>query len=232
MKLPELAFACYIYKRMTDNDSSYRHFLKETNHAPDIGIAKHRIELLKWLNKWGCRQFAKNYHGMASDEIRIWYGESGALLPPPDKALPELSDVDINSASVAYERLAERTASKRSKRNGGKSTIRFGPTGASKVLFAIRPNALISWDAPIRERFEWDGLAKAYADYLGWAQAELKELGEACERNGYNLSILPELIGRPDSSITKLVDEYLWVKITRNCPAPTDEIFMRWASWE
>lgn len=232
MRLSELAFACYVYKKMTDDDSSYRHFLKETNHAPDLGIAKHRIELLKWLNEWGCRQFAKSYHDMASDEIRAWYEESNALLPPPYKTLLELSDVDISSASVAYERLTERTASKRSKKNGGKSNIRIGPTGASKVLFAIRPNALIPWDAPIREQFERDGLAKSYTGYLGWAQAELEELGEACERNGYNLSSLPELIGGPDSSIAKLIDEYLWVTITRNRPAPTDEILTRWANWE
>ena len=77
MKLSELAFACYIYGQMSDYDSSYLHFLEATNHALDLKVAEHRIELLKWLNKWGCRQFAKIYYHLASEEIETWYEEFG-----------------------------------------------------------------------------------------------------------------------------------------------------------
>ena len=138
MRLCELAFACYVYSQMTDYDNAYGRFLEATNYTPDLRIPKHRIELLEWLNRWGCRQFAKNCFDLASDEIGTWYEDSNDLLPSPDKALLDLRDADIESASTAYERLAERTASTRRRKNGGKSTVRAGPTGAAKVLFAIR----------------------------------------------------------------------------------------------
>ena len=162
MKLSELAFACYIYTRMSDYDSSYQDFLKATNHAPDLNIAKHRKALLQWLNKWGCRQFAKDYHKLASEEIKIWYQEFSALPFHVDATLLELSDNDIAVAKVAYEKLAKRTASWRKTRSGSKSVIMVGPTGAAKILFAIRPNALIPWDDPIRKALKLDGSAKSH----------------------------------------------------------------------
>jgi len=232
MKLFEIAFACYIYGQMSDYDSSYCDFLKATNHKPDIKIAEHRIELLKWLNKWGCRQFAKNYHRLASEEIRTWYEQFNGLLFPTRKTLLELSDDEAAVASKAYADLAERKASKRNTKSGGKSDVMIGPTGAAKILFAIRPNALPPWDDPIRPRLKLDGSAKSYVSYLGIVKREIEELGKACERNGYSLLDLPKLVDKPTSSLAKLIDEYFWVTISRKCPAPASDSLARWATWQ
>jgi hypothetical protein len=232
ISLYELAFACYIYKRMSNADEAYEEFRKATKPRPDLGKAEHRTALVIWLRKWGCRQFAKDDHKLASNEIRDWYEECYDQLRPLNKKLLEFSDVDFASASTAYAKLAERTASWRSNKTGGESNIKVGPTGAAKILFAIRPQALIPWDAPIREAFEPDDSAKSYADYLMKVKIMLEELGETCKKNGYGLSDLPELVGRPsDSSLVKLIDEYFWVTITNKCKAPSNQILEQWTAW-
>lgn len=98
--------------------------------------------------------------------------------------------------------------------------------------YAIRPQALIPWDAPIREAFEPNDSAKSYADYLMKVKIILEELGETCKKNGYSLSDLPELVGRPnDSSLVKLNDEYFWVTITNKCKAPSNQVLEQWTGW-
>jgi len=66
MKLHELAYACPLYAAFTDFDKSIIEFRRVASPALDLGNAAHRKALLKWLNSWGCRQFAKDYHPMAS----------------------------------------------------------------------------------------------------------------------------------------------------------------------
>ena len=75
MELSELAFACYIYERIGGYDEALYKFIENTKPNLDIMKSEHRIELLKWLNKWGCRQFAKEYYILASEEIKCWYEE-------------------------------------------------------------------------------------------------------------------------------------------------------------
>lgn len=231
-RLSELAFACYIYGRMTDYDSSYQDFLRTTNHMPDLKRAEHRTALIDWLNKWGCRQFAKDYHSLASQQIEAWHQRFSNSLFPTDRTLLQLSDEDISVVEAAYGALAERTASMRKTRGGTESVIMIGPTGAAKVLFAIRPNALVPWDTPIREALGLDGSAHSYAAYLGIVRTQLQELEEACGKNGCKLSELPKLIGRSESSLVKLIDEYYWVTVTRKCPAPPNDVLARWMAWK
>jgi hypothetical protein len=96
MRLAELAFACYIYGRMTDYDSSYYRFRRETNPQLDLKNNHHRIALIKWLNGWGCRQFALDYHGLASEEIHSWYQQYGDRFFSPDKSLLDLTSSDLS----------------------------------------------------------------------------------------------------------------------------------------
>jgi hypothetical protein len=232
MKLSDLAFACYVYSRMSNYDKSYTYFLNCTNNRIDIRINGHRIALIKWLNSWGCRQFALNYHNLASEEISDWYEEFGNLLFPRNMTLLELSDNDIVLVSKAYAKLVGRTASKRKTKNAGEVDVMIGPTGAAKILFALRPNALAPWDESIRDKLNLDGSPSSYTNYLRIVKDNLEELSETCKRNGYDLSELPNLVGRPGSSLAKLVDEYFWVTISRNCPPPAHDDLARWVNWQ
>jgi hypothetical protein len=56
-------------------------------------------------------------------------------------------------------------------------------------------------------------------------------LRELAAEAGIPVGGLPELVGRPNSSPPKLVDEYNWVVMTKRCPPPAPEEVLRWAAW-
>ena len=231
MKLYELAFACYVYSHMTNYDSSFLDLINNTRPGLDLNNASHRMELLVWLNSWGCRQFAVDHHEMASEEIMKWHEDFKDLLFPEDKDLTSLSEIDFRVIKTAYSSLCSKIASIRTLRNGNTTNVVVGPTGAAKILFAIRPNALIPWDEPIRNKFELDGDGNSYVKYLLIVINHLKELSNECRRNNFELSDLPRKLNRPSSSVTKLIDEYYWVTVSRGCPAPSGNELKIWISW-
>ena len=231
MRLAELAFACHIYAPMTDYDSSYRHFRQKTTPQLDLKNNQHRMALIEWLNAWGCRQFARAYHDPASEEIHSWYQPFDACLFSPDKSLLKLTNSDLALVEQAYAELVVRTASMRKRHGGGQTKVTIGPTGTAKILFALRPNALVPWDEPIRRHFQLSNSAHAYIKYLQIVRENLEKLDQACKELGYRLSGLPELLNRPTPSLTKLIDEYFWVTISRKCPAPASDELSRWAKW-
>lgn len=230
MALSELAFACLVYGGLTNYDESYLGFLKNTGGSVDLGNSDHRKALLTWLNRWGCRHLAHSHHEHASVELLSWHNEYGSTLFPRDRNLWELSEQELTSAGAAYEALSSRIASYR-KRNGGRSPVRFGPTAAAKILFAIRPGALLPWDKAIRKSRGYDNSRASYLSFLSSAKSVLEELATSCQRNGFQLADLPRVLGRPHSTVPKLIDEYYWVTITKNCSPPDSDTFQRWASW-
>jgi hypothetical protein len=231
MEVAELAFACYLYGCMTDDDKSYRRLLEKTRPRLDLTDADHREALLVWLNSWGCRQFAVRDHELASDEIFYWYQCAAALLCAPATTLLEFTENDFASATRAYAGLVNRHASNR---NLGKERIvrvDFGPTAAAKILFALRPKALPPWDIPIRGQFDLYGSGAEYGEYLRRVRSDLEHLNAKCCGLNLQLSQLPVLFGRPNSSLAKLVDEYYWVTLTRNCAPPSREQMTQWVQW-
>jgi hypothetical protein len=231
MNLSELAFACYVYAGMSDYDISYNRLRTETSPQVDLAISNHRGALLKWLNDWGCRQFSKNHHDSASAEIGSWYSIFSPRLFPPQRTLSILTRQDLGTVEEAFGDLMHRTASMRETRNGQISPIEIGPTGAAKILFALRPEALVPWDSAIRSNHNLDGSARSYLAFLEIVKNHLSELEVECQRFEINLHELPAYIERPQSSLAKLVDEYFWVTITRRCAPPSNSWLMRWPEW-
>lgn len=230
MRLSELAFACFLYERFADYDKSYHNFLQKTNSSPDFNIPEHRQSLLTWLNKWGCRQFSLEYHELASEKVSFWYNKYGDSLFHKDSNLWELTESEFALVGDAYESLSNLTASKRT-RNGTTFSVSIGPTGAAKILFALRPKALPPWDEPIRKKLGYDKSRYSYIKYLKKISGILEKLEKLCQKNGFQLIDLPTKIGRPNSTVPKLIDEYYWITITNNCSLPEAETFKRWADW-
>jgi hypothetical protein len=225
LKLVDLAFACYVYGQLSNYDDSYVRFLEATNRYPNLSIANHRQALLKWLNEWGCRQFALKYHEHASKELLSWHNSITSKLVPRNRTLLDMTGNELSCAEEAYQSLSERIASYRVV-NGRRSAVSFGPTGASKVLFAIRPEAFVPWDISIRDRF-----GVPYGEFLRKVRSMLKELETACQKHGLRLTDLPNRLKRPRSTLAKLIDEYYWITITYNCPAPDPETIKLWSEW-
>lgn len=231
MKLGELAFACHVFGLMSDYDISYKQFLDSTRPILDLRSNVHLVALLKWLNAWGCRQFSIKYHKLAAEEIKEWYGEFYQHLLPIDATILTLTAGNIAMVERAYAGLVDKTASFRKLSGDRKSRERVGPTGTAKILFALRPNAFIPWDGAMREEFGLDGSNHSYGEYLRKVRNDLEEVNHECKRNGFEVMDLPTKLGRPDSSITKLIDEYHWVTITRRCPPPSKEELKTWMDW-
>jgi hypothetical protein len=228
MTLGELAFGCYVFSR--GYDEAYAQLLQHTKPGLALDDEKHRLALLKWLNKWGCRQFAKEQHPLASKEIKEWYEEFGDDLCSVNATLLSLTDEQLGKIERAYAGLMNRTASYKRRKNG-KTRVTVGPAGTAKILFALRPNALMPWDDPIRDRFGWDGSAGSYRKHLEMARGWLNELTKRCEEKGFQLAELPSRVGRPGSSLAKLMDEYLWATITNRCAPPGKGTLERWVDW-
>ena len=186
--------------------------------------------MLVWLNSWGIRHLSRRDHPMASKGLLEWGRRYLDRLPHDDLGLAELPDAALVEASEAYGDLERRRASMRLTKSGP-IAVTFGPTAAAKVLHALRPKAFPPWDDPIRERLGYDRSPESYRKFLGSVQEHVRRLEEEAAHLGISATDLPKLMKRPGSSIPKLVDEFYWVTITKECAPPTEDELERWVSW-
>lgn len=79
--------------------------------------------------------------------------------------------------------------------------------GAAKTLFALRPSLCAPWDDYTLSQLGFDRSAASYSSYL---RHVLSQLQAAAAQAGVSIAELPALVGRPDSTPPKLIDEYYW----------------------
>lgn len=167
-------------------------------------------------------------HRLASNEIHRWWEEHCALLPHRGRNLWELDESEIASANTALTELSVRTASKRGEEQ---QVISVGPTGAAKVLFALRPRALPPWDNLIRVALGYASRQDGYQAYLLDTKSLLLKLAASCEKAGFPLEQLPSQLGQAEATVPKLIDEYYWMTITRGYRVPDSATWRRWLQW-
>jgi hypothetical protein len=184
----------------------------DLDHLPPHGDAltpRGRDELLRWLRSWGCRHLRLKDHARTSRSLRAWASEWVPLLPR--RSLVDLSARQVEGSAAAYEALAIRPAASAA-RAGGPVTVTFGPTASAKALYALRPSAFPPWDAPMRAELGFGDDAEAYARYLDLCAQGVRA---TARRAGIEPSDLPRALGRPRTTAARLVDEYLWLTLTR-----------------
>jgi hypothetical protein len=106
--------------------------------------------------------------------------------------------------------------------------VRFGATTSAKAMYAIRPQAFVPWDDAIRRALGFGADADSYRRALARARAEVQE---AARDAGVPAGELPALIGRPLSTLPKLVDEHDIVRYTARHEPPRREELERWVGW-
>ncbi len=211
MTVQELQDACRLYGLMTGFDSTLARFRASVAPGFDPFVPEHRLYLLKWLNSWACRQFSIKDRPLASASLEAWAEEWIGRLPAPDRHLTDLTASEVRTCFEAYESLGAMPASRRALPTGKVSTVTYGPTGAAKTLFALRPLAIPPWDEPIRLELERKGV-HSFRAYLARVAEQLRSVSVEA---GIPVQDLPALIGRLDSTPPKLIDEYNWIVITR-----------------
>jgi len=227
--LGKQAVAGLLYNSLTPYNNSLVNFRSATGDRIDLTIQEHRDALMKWLNDWGCRHLSEDQHQVASQSILDWYQTNCATLFNEKTPLWQLEGQEIETAANAYGSLKDRIGARRS-RYGKDSEVRIGPTAASKVLFAIRPKALMPWDEAMRISFECDGSPESYLKYLITIRNLTSHIGDLCSNKGFQIDDLPQKLGRPNSTVLALANEYIWVTETRKVELPSSETLKQWAS--
>jgi hypothetical protein len=231
MLLYEAAIACRAYTAFGGEfDDSFREFVRRTGRTVDLESEESGSALMKWLNEWGCRQFAKEFHSQALTRIRDWARQYLQYLPDETASFLALSDGEICRVAEASDALQQLQASLK-RRTTGTILVHVGATGAAKILYALRPNTLPPWDDPIRNHLNCDGSAGSYARFLRIVIAELQELLADAANLGVKADQLPSVIGRGTSTLPKIADEYFWVTITRGFKIPTRSHLRQWSEW-
>lgn len=201
------------YAAVTAYDASLKQLYHVTGgRSPDLSIDDHRVAVIAWLRGWGCRHLRRSDTAQTSEVLGTWWAKRANGLPAESKTIDQLTPEDLDAIELAYEDLRTRGAAIRSLRNRDVD-VEFGPTAAAKTLFVVRPQACPPWDEPIRRAFGWtEGTGSQYADFVGRAGVALSYLAP---RLGVRAEELPSKLKRPRSTSAKIIDEYLWVKITR-----------------
>ena len=227
--LGRMAVAVLLFDSLTPYNASLATFRSATGDSLDLATQEHRRVLLKWLNDWGCRHLSKEQHQIASRSISEWYRWDCGILFSYKSPLWQLEDQEIETAANAYGCLKDRIGARRS-RYSNESKIHIGPTAASKVLFAIRPKALMPWDEAMRVAFKCDGSPESYFEYLIEIRDLTLHIGNLCRNKGFQIDDLPQKLGRRNSTVLALVNEYIWVTETRKVELPSSETLTQWAS--
>jgi hypothetical protein len=184
-----------------------------TRPAIDLSVRAHREALLRFLRAWGCRHLRRDDTGRSSRALASWWSRFGPTLPPLTEPLTDLDDEQLAALGRAYAALARSPAAFRASGRGD-VPVSFGDTAAAKALFAIRPQAVPPWDEPMRRAFGWGRVGpEDYATFLAATRGSLIGLAR---RLRVEPSELPAALGRGASSPAKIVDEFLWIRITRD----------------
>jgi len=218
MNLKELRITTYIYEQFSQYDENYFN-LKDVDFTFSN---KEEVEkLYQFLRDWQCRQFKKPTSKKSLNAFLKWYLTYKLEFPSKNKSLLDLSDKKLLDFAPMFQSLMDCHASTRvSNKNDKVRVVSFGPVGAAKALFAIRKNAFAPWDnfiidklnelqsypdAPISK----DGIG--YSHYMIFVKRQLLSLAKEVN----DIQKLPKILNRPFSSLPKIIDEHLWVSITR-----------------
>lgn len=199
------------YAAVTGYDGSYRRLLQITSGAVDLQAEAHRVAVIGWLRAWGCRHLRRTDTHRTAETLRIWWEQWGERLPDGHAMLTELRDAQLLAAEQAYDALRAAPAAGRTLK-GREIDVAFGDTAAAKVMFAARPQVFMPWDEPIRLAFGWWGGGASYVQLLRHASSTLEDLAS---RLAVSVADLPQALGRSKTSPPKLVDEFLWTRITK-----------------
>lgn len=224
MKLYELAYACRLYREVTQFDLAYADVCKALGPNPDLASQTQQDALLHFLNCWLCRIPEKTFPTL-KERLSKWAAQWVLQLPKSGADVRSLLDSERVQIVNAYEKLVWLGVG-----------LNFQDTAAAKTLHALRPCVLPMWDNEIKDWFSASGPPKRtggqiYSDFLQHVAGQISELEMDVTRLAHSLADVPQLVQRSGATIVKLVDEYYWITITKGHVVPTRKDLEQWLRW-
>lgn len=193
-------------------DGATRRLRAATGGQVDLNDGTHRLAAITWLRAWGCRHLRRADTPLTDQALRTWWTTWNGSLPADQATLAGLAEADLDAAGRAYDALRAAPAARRSV-NGSDLDVAFGDTATAKLLFLVRPQVFPPWDEMIRLAFGKPGGSAAYLRMLRLSAAALEGLAA---RLAVPVGELPEILGRPDSTPPKIVDEFLLIRLAKS----------------
>lgn len=193
-------------------DRTLRDARNEIGDYPDPANPQHARRLRKWLNDWLCRiGYPTGDSDVFTDSLAAWWVSHADSLPPAGTRLAQLTEGQIDRLSCAYADLYVRPAAV--DRRG--RIRRIAPTAAAKLLYFVRPCTVTAWDRAISLRTGGGRDGEAFRAHLDICRRWAANLETEGQELGLRPSEIGPSLGRPESSVAKLIDEWLYATVTR-----------------
>ncbi|WP_287786716.1 hypothetical protein [Acidiphilium sp.] len=211
-----MAYAARLFGEI-ETSRSLPKLREEVGLHPDICNRQHALEVLCWLNKWGCR-ITKSRFGVIANRLITWFHQHRDRLPR--RNLETLQDRELDALARAYEELL--------------LIEEFGPTAAAKALFVVCPEAAIPWDKAIQDAFGLAGrTGRQYQEMLVRSRDEAEALVADAAHCGFpDAQSIMAAIGSEARTIPELLDQYHWITISRGHRIPDRDELNRWMAWD
>ncbi len=189
-------------------DGSLERLLQVTAGAPDPSKPEHVVALRVCLNAWVCRiPYPRDGVDLLASSIDPWWRTRRRRLPT--EPLIDLDDRSIDDLAAAYAELASLPAG--ASRAGRIRSL--APTASSKLLWILRPETACPWDKAIAKAGGQGTGQGGYAHHLRGARAWARQVTAQAWADG--IDDVPTHVGRPQSSLVKVYDEWCYLTITR-----------------
>jgi hypothetical protein len=229
----DLACSSYLYEAMTDYAGSLDQLRQGIGPeaALDLSEEKQRTALLRFLNAWGCRNLATDWHPLASGELKTWFLGAQEWLSALDGPPWTSDEVGRRRLPEVFDGLSQSIAA-HTVRKGQQLCVSFGPTATSKTLFILRPDLFTAWDGAMRGVCGYAGDGASYAQFTADVHAKIAESVRTCSGGRALLEALPKALNRPDyTTLPQMVGEYYWITLTRRVKLRSREQVAEWLSW-
>lgn len=189
-------------------DASVARLLESTAGAPNPRRPSDVVALRLWLNAWNCRiPYPRDDVDLLIPSLDTWWRKHRRRLI--DVPLVDLDDRGIDTYATAYADLVDLPA--------GVSTIgrvrSLAPTASSKLLWVLRQQTACPWDAAIAKAGGRGTQRDGYANHLRKAREWVRQI--TVEAAGRGIDNVPAHVGRPQSTLVRIYDEWCYEAFTR-----------------
>lgn len=189
-------------------DASVARLLESTAGAPNPSRQSDVVALRLWLNAWNCRiPYPHDDVDLLVPSLDTWWRTHRRRLI--DVPLIDLDDRGIDAYATAYADLVELPAGV----NNIGRVRSLAPTASSKLLWVLRQRTACPWDAAIAKAGGRGTQRDGYANHLRKAREWVWQI--SIEAAGRGIDNVPAHVGRPQSTLVRIYDEWCYEAFTR-----------------